>query len=75
MSDEKDQIVAYLRRRARRYAEATKAPRSQHEAQYLWLSYLLPNDSIASALHTLAAGLKEEADAIERDEHRKENEE
>jgi len=60
--EEKEQIVAYLRRRARRYVGALgPAPD--------------PYDSIGATLYTLGAALMECADAIESGEHRKENEE
>lgn len=61
MEDEKAQIVAYLRHRARRYAGALEAAPD-------------PYDSIAATLETLGAALIECADAIERGEHRKDDE-
>lgn len=66
MSDEKDQIVAYLRRSARRYREALgpKPPGVRASLEY---------DRTAAALASFFT-LTNCADAIKRGEHRKENE-
>jgi hypothetical protein len=60
MNDERDLIVAYLRRRARRYVGAIEGTPD-------------PHDSIAATLNFLGVALKECADAIERGEHRKDD--